>query len=144
MMPDNVALFATVVVLLPMIYFLLAAPAFLLVRLDIAPVAQLLRGMFNGYFVTLAVAGAIGTVAVAAAGRPVLAIGSGLIAAFAASSRRWFLRRMDAQLGDGEGGDAQAARRLRRLHWGGMLSNAIQVAVVVLSVPYIAVAPQSV
>jgi len=51
---------------------------------------------------------------------------------------------MDAQLGDGEGGDAQAARRLRRLHWGGMLSNAIQVAVVVLSVPYIAVAPQSV
>ena len=46
-----------------MIYFLLAAPAFLLVRLDIPPVAQLLRGMFNGYFLTLAIAGVIGTIA---------------------------------------------------------------------------------
>jgi hypothetical protein len=48
MMPDNVALFATIILLLPMIYFLLSARAFLLVRLDIPPVAQLLRGMFNG------------------------------------------------------------------------------------------------
>jgi hypothetical protein len=122
---SDVALFATIIVLLPMIYFLLAAPAFLLVRLDIPPVAQLLRGMFNGYFLTLTVAGVIGTIAVTLAGRPLLAIGSGLIAAFAASSRRWFLRQMDAQLGHGDAGDAQAARRLRRLHWGGMLTNAI-------------------
>ena len=43
--------------------------AFLLVRLDIPPVAQLLRGMFNGYFLTLAIAGVIGTIAVAVAGR---------------------------------------------------------------------------
>ena len=42
MMPDNVALFATIILLLPMFYFLLAAPAFLLVRLDIPPVARLL------------------------------------------------------------------------------------------------------
>ncbi len=69
MMPDNVALFATIILLLPMIYFLLAAPAFLLVRLDILPVAQLLRAMFNGYFLTLAIAGVIGTIAVAAKGR---------------------------------------------------------------------------
>ena len=98
MMPDNVALFAAIILLLPMIYFLLAAPAFLLVRLDIPPVALLLRAMFSGYFLTLAVAGAIGTIAVAADGRPVLAIGIGLIAAFSAASRRWFLRRMDARL----------------------------------------------
>lgn len=66
MMPDNVALFATIILLLPMFYFLLAAPAFLLVKLDIAPVAKLLRAMFNGYFLTLASAAAIGTLAVAA------------------------------------------------------------------------------
>ena len=93
MMPDNVALFATIILLLPMIYFLLSAPAFMLVRLDIPPVAQLLRGMFNGYFLTLAIAGVIGTIAVAVDGRLVLAIGFGLIAAFAASSRRWFCGR---------------------------------------------------
>src|ERR1700738_4827361 len=95
MMPDNVALFATIILLLPMIYFLLAAPAFLLVGLDIPVVAQLLRGMFNGYFLTLAIAGAIGTIAVAVDGRLVLAIGIGLIAAFAASSRRGFLGQVD-------------------------------------------------
>jgi len=140
-MPDNVALFATIILLLPMIYFLLAAPAFLLVRLDVPPVALLLRAMFNGYFLTLAIAGVIGTIAVAVTGRLVLAIGIGLIAAFAASSRRWFLRQMDARLSDRDAGDADAVRRLRRLHWGGMLSNAIQLAAVVASIPYVAVAP---
>jgi hypothetical protein len=139
MMPDNIALFATVILLLPMGYFLLAAPAFLLVRLDIPSVAMLLRIMFNGYFLTLVVTGAIGTLAVAAEGRLVLAIGIGLVAAFAASSRRWFLRQMDARLKDAS--DADAARGLRRLHWGGMLSNAIQLAVIVPCIPYIAVAP---
>ena len=141
MMPDNVALFATIILLLPMIYFLLAAPAFLLVRLDIRPVALLLRAMFNGYFLTLAIAGVIGTIAVAVAGRLVLAIGIGLITAFAASSRRWFLRQMDARLGETDAGDADAARGLRRLHWGGMLSNAVQLVVIVASIPHIAVAP---
>jgi len=138
MTPDNVALFATIILLLPMIYFLLAAPAFLLVKLDIPQVALLLRTMFNGYFLTLAIAGAIGTMAVALTGRLGLAIGIGLIAAFAASSRRWFLRRMDARLSDGDAGDADAARGLRRLHWGGMLANAILLFAIVGSVPYVA------
>jgi hypothetical protein len=97
--------------------------------------------MFSGYFLTLAIAGGIGTIAVAAEGRLVLAIGIGLIAAFAASSRRWFLRQMDARLSDSDAVDADAARRLRRLHLGGMASNAIQLAVIVASIPYIAVAP---
>ena len=140
-MPDNFALFATIILVLPMFYFLLAAPAFLLVRLDIPQVAQLLRAMFNGYFLTLAIAAAIGTMAVAVEGRLLLAIGIGLVAAFAASSRRWFLQQMDARVSDRDAGDADAVRRLRRLHWGGMLSTAVQLAVVVACIPYIAVAP---
>ena len=140
-MPDNFALFATIILLLPMFYFLLAAPSFLLVKLDIPQVAQLLRAMFNGYFLTLAIAGAVGTLAVAVEGRFVLAIGIGLIAAFADLSRRWFLRRMDARIDDKDAGDADAVRGLRRLHWGGMASNAIQLAVIVACIPYIAVAP---
>jgi hypothetical protein len=140
-MPDNFALFATIILVLPMFYFLLAAPAFLLVRLDIPAVAQLLRAMFSGYFLTLAVAGLIGTMAVAVEGRLALASGIALIAAFAVSSRRWFLRRMDARLSDRDAGDANAMRGLRRLHWGGMLSNAVQLAVVIACIPYIAVAP---
>jgi len=140
-MPDNVALFATIILLLPMGYLLLASPAFLLVRLDIPQVTQLLRGMFNAYFVALMVTGVIGAVIVALDGRLLLAVGMGLIAALAASSRRWFLPQMDAGLRDRDAGDPDAVRRLRRLHWGGMLGNAIQLAAVVASIPSIATAP---
>jgi hypothetical protein len=140
-MPDAVVLLVTVIVLLPMGYFLLAAPAFLLVRLDIPAVANLLRAMFNGYFLALAVAGVVGTIILVVAGRLVVAIGVGLIAAFAVAARRWFLRRMDARLRDRDAGDANAMRRMRRLHWGGMLSNAVQLAVILASIPYTVVAP---
>lgn len=136
MTPDPVALFALVILLLPIAYLLLAAPAFLLVKLDIPAVAQLLRGMFNVYFVMLSIAGVIAAVAFAVEGRLACVIGIGLIAAFAVWARGWFLRQMDAQIR--HQGDADAARRLRRLHWGGMVGNAIQLVVIVGSIPYIA------
>ena len=140
-MPDNIAVFATVILLLPMIYFFLAAPAFLLVRLDIPAVALLMRTMFSGYFMTLAATGAVGAIAVAGEGRLVLALGIGLVAALAAASRRWFLARLDAGLGNGDSGEPPAAGRLRQLHWGGMLTNAVLLASVTASVPYVAVVP---
>jgi hypothetical protein len=134
---DGIALAAIVILLFPMGYFLLAAPAFLLVKLDIPPVAQLLRGMFNAHFLMVSIAGAIGTIAFVAAGRPAFALGVALIAAFAFWARPWFLRRWDVQIGARDAGDADAVRRLRRMHWGGMLTNAVQVAAVVASIPYI-------
>jgi len=48
---------------------------------------------------------------------------------------------MDARLRDRAAGDADAPRRLRQLHWGGMLGNAIQLAIVIASIPYVAAAP---
>lgn len=119
----------------------LAAPAFLLVTLDIPPVGLLLRAMFNGYFLTLVVAAPIATAVVALDGRFALAVGIGLIATIALASRRWFLQQMDARLRDREAGDADAPRPLRRLDWGGMPGNAAQLAVVIASIPYVAVAP---
>jgi hypothetical protein len=141
MTPDPVLLFATVILLLPMGYCLLAAPAFLLVRLDTPPVTQLLRGLFNAYFLLLAIAGVIAMVAFMVEGRLVGAVGLGLIAAFAVLARRWFLRRMDADLDARDAGDPDALRRLRRLHWGGMLCNAVELVAIVGSIPYIVVAP---
>jgi hypothetical protein len=140
MMPDPVVLFATVILLVPMGYFLLAAPAFLLVKLDIPPVTQMLRGMFSVYFLALAIAGVIGTLAFALEGR-VAAIGIAVIAAFAVSARRWFLRRMDAELSARDAGDADAVRKLRRLHWGGMLCNAVQLVAIVAAIPFISATP---
>ncbi len=141
MMPDPLLLFATIILLLPMGYFLLAAPAFLLVKLDIPPVTQLMRGMFNAYFLILAIAGVIATLAFALEGRLAVAIAIALIAAFAVSARRWFLERMDTELTARDAGDTNAVRKLRRLHWGGMLCNAAELVTIVSSIPYIVVAP---
>jgi hypothetical protein len=131
------ALAASVILLFPMAYFLLTSPTFLLVQLEVPEVARLLRGHFHGSFLMMSIAGALATVGFAAAGRPVFALGIGLLAAFWVFARRWFLQRIDAELSAKEAGDADAVRRLRRLHWGGMLSNAIQLAAIVVSVPYV-------
>ena len=128
MTPDAVAVAVMVILLFPMGYFTLASPAFLLVRLDIQPVAQLLRGMFNAHFLVMRVAGIIATLALLLDGRPLAAIGG----------RRWFMQRMDEQLNAGKAGDTDAAGRLRRLHWSGMLCNAALLAALLVSIPYIA------
>ena len=141
MTPDQAVLFSTIILLVPMGDFLLAAPAFLLVKLDLPPVTHLLRGMFNAYFLVLTISGVIGTLAFAVAGRPTTALCIALIAAFAVLARRWFLRRLDAEADARDSGDPTAVRRLRRLHWGGMLCNAVQVFALVASIPYMAPLP---
>jgi hypothetical protein len=132
-----IGLAAIVILLFPMGFFLLSSPAFLLVKLDIPEVTQLLRGLFRAHFFMVSVAAVIGTVAFAAAGRVAFTIGIGLIAAFAIWARRWFLQRMDMQLSARDAGDADAVRRLRWLHWEGMFSNAVQLAALVSSIPYV-------
>ncbi|MBB4392933.1 hypothetical protein GGD62_002017 [Bradyrhizobium sp. ERR14] len=127
-----------VILLFPMGYFTLASPAFLLVKLDIQPVAQLLRGMFNAHFLVMRIAAVIGTVAFLLDGRLAAAMGGGMIAALAIWGRSWFMRRMDDQLSARDAGDAEAPRRLRRLHWSGMLGNAVLLVALVGSIPYIA------
>jgi len=100
-----------------------------------------MRGMFSSYFLILAIAGVIATLAFAVEGRLALAIAIALIAAFAVSARRWFLERMDAELSARDAGDVTAVRKLRRLHWGGMLCNAVQLVAIVAAIPYISVTP---
>ncbi|MBB4258541.1 MULTISPECIES: hypothetical protein [unclassified Bradyrhizobium] len=138
MTPDGVAVAVMVILLFPMGYFTLASPAFLLVKLDIQPVAQLLRGMFNAHFLVMRIATVIGTVAFLLDGRLAAAMGVGMIAALAIWGRSWFMRRMDDQLSARDAGDAEAPRRLRRLHWSGMLGNAVLLVALVVSIPYIA------
>jgi hypothetical protein len=131
------ALAAIVILIFPIGYFFLASPAFLFVKLDIPPVTQLLRGMFNIHFWMTATAAIIGTVTFALTGRMVFAIGVALIAAFAAWARGWFLREWDIYLSARDAGDATAVRQLRRLHWVGMLCNAVLLLAVVASIPYV-------
>lgn len=138
MTADGAALAATVILLFPMGYFFLASPAFLLVKLDIPQVTQLLRGMFNVQFVMMGVTGTIATLAFAASGRAILALATGLVAALAIAGRSRFLGRMDAELTARDSGDVDAVRKLRRLHWAGMLCNAILLMALVSSIPLVA------
>jgi hypothetical protein len=138
MTSEGIALAAIVILLFPLGYFLLASPAFLLVKLDIPEVAQLLRGMFKVHFLMVSVAGIIGTVVFALAGRLVFAVGIAMITAFAFWGRRWFMQAWDTLQSAKDAGDAEAVRQLRRLHWGGMLSNAVVLAAIVASIPYVA------
>lgn len=138
MTPDAVAVAVMIILLFPMSYFTLASPAFLLVRLDIQPVAQLLRGMFNAHFLIMRVVGIIGAAALLLDGRPLAAVSVGMIAALAIWGGRRFTRRVDDQLSARDAGDVDVARRLRRLHWSVMLVNAVLLAALVAGIPHIA------
>ena len=137
MPPDALALYAAVILLLPMVAFFLSSPTFLLVGLEVPEVTQLLRGLFNGYFLIMAVAGVVSAVGFVVAGRPAFAAGAIAVAIFATTARRWFLQRIDAELQARAAGIVTAVPHLRALHVKGMLANAVQLVAVVGSVPLI-------
>ena len=58
-----------------------------------------------------------------------------------AGNRQEFESYQAKELGARDAGDPDAVHRLRRLHWGGMLCNAVQLVAVVGSIPYINVTP---
>ncbi len=131
MTQSAIATAGTIVMLFPLGYFFLAAPGFLLAPLDIPQVATLLRGMFNAQFLMIGILGVIGTLAYAWAGRLPFAVVTGALALLAIWARPRFLRHWDAQ--------RDAARKLRRLHVGGMAGNAAMLASLLGSIPYVVV-----
>jgi hypothetical protein len=138
MTADGAALAAIVILLFPMGFFLMSSPAFLLVRLDIVEVTQLLRGVIWAYLVMVGIAGIIAALIFAATGRPVFVVGMGAISAFAILVRPRLLERWDALLRARDAGETCAVQRLRQLHWGTMAMNIIQLGAVVSSIPFLA------
>ena len=137
MVPDFVALYAVVIVLFSLIYFSLASLSFLLVRLDIPEISQLFRGLFNVYFWMVGCTGLVATAVFAASGRTAFTAAMLLLAATAMASRRRVLQLIDTQQTASQSGDTAAMRRLRLIHWGGMLANIVILASVASSVPFI-------
>ena len=137
MTTDGVSLAAFIILLFTMLYFQMTSPTFLLVKLDVPEVTRLMRGQFNFYFLALTIAAVVGTLAFSVAGRPLVAVEIAAIAAFAVFARRFFVRQIDAELSARDNGDADAVRRLRQLHWRGMLLHAIPLAAVLASIPQV-------
>jgi hypothetical protein len=137
-MPSEfVALLGVLILAFPMACLLLSSPTFLLVGLEVPEVSQLLRGMIQGYFLAIGIAGVVSMVLEASAGRPAFAAGAIVIAGIALLVRRWLLQRMDAELQARDAGSATAVGQLRCLHFHTMLINAIQLAIVVACVPLV-------
>ena len=137
MVPDFVPLYAVVIVLFSLIYFSLASISFLLVRLDIPEISRLFRGLFNVYFWMVGCTGLVATAVFAASGRMAFTAAMLLLAATAMASRRRVLQLIDTQQTASQSGDTTAMRRLRLIHWGGMLANIVILATVASSVRFI-------
>ena len=137
MVPDFVPLYALVIVLLSMFYFCCASIPFLFVRLDVPEVSQLFRGLFNTYFWLVGGTASVATIAFAASGRLAFAAAMLLLAVASIAVRRIVVQRIDTQQTAWRSGDTTAMRRLRLIHWGGMLTNILVFATIASSVQFI-------
>jgi len=127
------ALFATVGLLVTMGYFMLGSLPLLVLKHDTPLDARFIRAMFHHYYRAVLVTSVGACLAYAFAGRTGFAAGMGSVAALAWLSRRLMLPSMDALRQRIEDGDAAAIPVFRRRHVQGMLANALQLAVVAVS-----------
>ena len=137
MVPDFIALYAVVIVLFSLIYFSFASIPFLFVPFDVPEVSRLFSGVFNVYFWMVGCTGLVATAVFAASGRMAFTAAMLLLAATAIAVRTKVLQRIDMQQTAWQSGDAAAMRRLRLIHWGGMLANIVIIAAVASSMPHI-------
>ena len=137
MVPDFVPLYSLVIVLFSLLYFFMASIPFLFVSLEVSEVWQLFRGLFRVYFWLVGGTSLLAAVVFAASGRFAFTAAMLLLAATAMAVRRTVLERIDTQQSAWQSGDPAAMRRLRAIHWGGMLVNIVILATVASSVRFI-------
>jgi hypothetical protein len=135
--PDFVPLYAVVLVLFSLIYFSLASISFLLVRLEIPEVSRLFRGLFNVYFWMVGATSLLAAAVFAASGRMAFTAAMLLLAATAMVARSRVLQLIDTQQAAWQSGDTTAMRRLRIVHWGGMLANIVILSALASSARFI-------
>lgn len=122
------ALISTVVLLVWMGFFMMGSLPLLVLKHDTPVDSRFIRGLFNLYYVAIMATGAVGAASSALAGRFVVALGLGSVAAIGFAGRRWVVPRMDAVRSAMTADDAFAIRRFRRLHIAGMLLNVLLLA----------------
>ena len=137
MVPDFVALYAVVIVLFSLIYFSFASIPFLFVPFDVPEVSRLFRGLFDVYFWMVGCTGLVATAVFAASGRMAFTAAMLLLAATALAVRRRVVELIDTQQTAWQSGDTAAMRRLRLIHWGGMLANIVILATLASSVRHV-------
>lgn len=130
MFAKMLAISSTVALLVWMGFFLMGSLPLLVLKHDTPLDAQFIRGLFNVYYQAVMATGAAGCLGYALTGRPAIAAAMSGVAALAWLSRRWVLGQMDLARSAMAVAPPAAVRRFRRLHIGGMVLNAAQLAAV--------------
>jgi hypothetical protein len=128
MLPKVLALATTVVLLVFMGYFMLGSLPLLVLKHDTPTDARFIRGFFNVYYRAVLLAAIVSAVAYAFAGQPLFCAGMTALAIVVEAARRVVLSRMDYLRGVMTADDAAAIAKFRRIHIGGMVLNAAQLA----------------
>ena len=126
----TLALISTALLLVWMGFFMMGSLPLLILKHDTPLDARFIRGLFRVYYTAILATGAVGALSSATAGRMVLAIVLGGVAAIGFAGRRWVIAYMDRVRNDISAEDLPAIRRFRRIHIGGMLLNVVLLAVV--------------
>jgi hypothetical protein len=127
-----VALISTVVLLVWMGFFMMGSLPLLILKHDTPVDSHFIRALFNVYYVAIMVAGTVGALSSAFAGRFAIALALGCIAGIGFAGRHWFIARMDRVRSTMTADDAAAVRQFRQLHIAGMLLNVVLLAAVCL------------
>lgn len=124
------AISSTVALLVWVGFFFMGSLPLLVLKHDTPLDAGFIRGLFNVYYRAVMATAVVGTVGYALSDRAAIALVMASLAGLAVLSRRWIVGLMD-EAGNAilALGDSAAIRRFRRLHIGGMLLNAAQLAI---------------
>jgi len=125
-----VALISNALLLVWMGFFMMGSLPLLILKHDTPVDARFIRGLFNVYYTAILATGTVGALSYAFAGRAIIAIVLGAVAAIGFAGRRWVIAHMDAVRSAITADDLPAIRRFRRLHIAGMLLNVAMLAVV--------------
>jgi len=132
-MATYAALFFTVALLVTTAYFLMGGLPLLILKHDTPLDSRFVRGFFNVYFLA-AMATAAGTaISYAFLGRPGFAVGAAALGLAAAGLRQNMLPKLDRLRLQIVADDAAAIRRFQKIHLSLLLSNLLQLVLLVWS-----------
>jgi hypothetical protein len=126
MLPKTIALVSTVLLLMFLGFSVLGSTPLLILKHDVAMDSRVVRQVLHYCFRLITFAAAVGSVAYAFAGRPLMSLGLGCVTAIALVMHDWLLNRMDALRTTMHDGDTAALARFRKLHIAAIVVNATQ------------------
>lgn len=130
MLSKVLAISSTVALLVWMGFFFMGSLPLLILKHDTPLDSGFIRGLFDVYYRAVMATATVGSAAYAMTHKPAIALVMVGVASLAFWCRRWIVGLMDLARSAIMADESGAVGRFRRLHIGGMLLNAAQLAVI--------------